>query len=291
MTGTTVPRRWFPKPAGGGVGERYLPAHRVVAWVLVGLLVLTTLVAVFASSLAPANPVQPVGDLNLPPLSAHHPLGTDNIGRDLLSRTLLGLRASWFSALAVVVVGLLFGGLLGVVAGAFGGWVDGLLMRFTDLFLAMPGALVAIAVNAALGPGLVHTLIGVSVVWWPYYARIIRAEVRGLASRPHVEAARMAGVGRLRLVGRHILPGVVPTAVVTASLDVGNVVVLLAGLSFLGLGRSAPAPELGADVQRGLYLLLEQWWIPIVPALTVMLLSLIANLGGDALRNLLEDRR
>jgi peptide/nickel transport system permease protein len=284
---SAVPRRRFALP----VGERLRPAGRNVSRVLVGLLVLTTLVALLAPVLAPDNPIQPVGDLNLPPLSAHHLLGTDNLGRDLLSRTLIGLRASWFSALAVVAVGLLAGGLLGVVAGAFGGWVDALLMRFTDLFLALPGALVAIAVNAALGPGLLHTLIGVSVVWWPYYARIIRAEVRGLASRPHVEAARLAGAGRLRLIGRHILPGVVPTALVTASLDIGNVVVLLAGLSFLGLGQSAPAPELGADVQNSLYLLLGQWWIPIIPALTVMLLSLIANLGGDALRNLLEGDR
>ncbi|MEV4603277.1 ABC transporter permease [Amycolatopsis sp. NPDC049253] len=287
MTVLSAPRRKFSL----SIGDRFQPAGRVGNVVLVGLLVLTTLVAVFASVLAPDNPIQPVGDLNLPPLSPHHLLGTDNLGRDLLSRTLIGLRASWFSALVVVAIGLLFGGLLGVLAGAFGGWVDGVLMRFTDLFLALPGALVAIAVNAALGPGLIHTLIGVCVVWWPYYARIIRAEVRGLASRPHVEAARLAGVGRFRLVVKHILPGVVPTAIVTASLDVGNVVVLLAGLSFLGLGQAAPAPELGADVQRSLYLVLEQWWIPIIPGLAVMLLSLVANLGGDALRNLLAGER
>jgi peptide/nickel transport system permease protein len=286
-TAMSVPRRRFALP----VRRKFQPANRIFNWALIGLLVLTTLVAVLAPLLAPDNPIQPVGDLNVPPLSPHHLLGTDNLGRDLLSRTLIGLRASWFSALAVVVIGLVAGGLIGVLAGAFGGWLDGLLMRFTDLFLALPGALVAIAVNAALGPGLTHTLIGVSLVWWPYYARIIRAEVRGLAGRPHVEAARLAGVGRLRLIGKHILPGVVPTAIVTASLDIGNVVVLLAGLSFLGLGESAPAPELGADVQHNLYLLLDQWWIPIIPGLTVMLLSLIANLGGDALRNLVAGER
>jgi peptide/nickel transport system permease protein len=287
MTAVPAPRRRFAL----SLGEKFLPANRIVNWTLVGLLVLTTLVAAFAPLLAPDNPIQPVGDLNLPPFSPDHLLGTDNLGRDLLSRTLIGLRASWFSALAVVVIGLVAGGVIGVAAGAFGGWVDGLLMRFTDLFLALPGALVAIAVNAALGPGLIHTLIGVSLVWWPYYARIIRGQVRGLAGRPHVEAARLAGVGRLRLIGKHILPGVVPTAIVTASLDIGNVVVLLAGLSFLGLGESAPAPELGSDVQHSLYLLLEQWWIPIIPGLAVMVLSLIANLGGDALRNLLAGEK
>ena len=195
------------------------------------------------------------------------------------------------SALLVVAVGLIIGGTIGVIAGAFGGWVDGLLMRITDLFLALPGALVAIAIVAALGAGLSHTLIGISIVWWPYYARIIRGEMRALASRPHVEAARLAGVGRFRLITKHLLPGVIPSAIVTASLDIGNVVLLLAGLSFLGLGRSAPSPELGADTARTLSQVLDQPWIPLVPGTAVLLLTLIANLGGDAIRALLAGRR
>jgi peptide/nickel transport system permease protein len=250
-----------------------------------------TVLVLLAPLLAPYNPIQPVGDLNLPPLSPQHLLGTDAVGRDLLSRTLLGMRASWLSALAVVGIGLLVGGIIGLTAGAAGGWVDGLLMRLTDLFLALPGALVAIAIVSALGPGLVHTLIGISVVWWPYYARILRAEVRALAIRPHVEAARLSGAGRVRVVTRHILPGVIPTAVVTASLDIGNVVLLLSALSFLGLGQPAPAPELGADVAANLDQLITQWWVPIIPGLAILLLSLVANVGGDALRKLLGDRR
>ncbi|MBA8792986.1 peptide/nickel transport system permease protein [Friedmanniella endophytica] len=264
---------------------------RPVSWLLVALLVLVTVVALAAPLLAPFDPVQPVGGLNLPPLSPGHLLGTDQIGRDLLSRTLLGIRVSWFSALAVVASGLLVGGVIGLVAGAAGGWVDTVLMRITDLFLALPGALVAIAVVAALGPGLLHTLIGVSIFWWPYYARIIRGETKALAARPHLEAARLAGAGRIRLVTRHLLPGVVPTAVVSASLDVGNVVLLLAGLSFLGLGQAAPAPELGADTARALSQLLRQWWVPGVPGIAVLVLSLVANLGGDGIRNLLPARR
>ena len=258
---------------------------------LVGLLVLVTLVAVFARLLSPYDPVQPIGDLNLPPGSAGHLLGTDAIGRDLLSRTLWGIQTSWFAALAVVLSGLVIGGLIGVLAGVSGGIVDSLLMRFTDLFLALPGTLVAIAIAAALGANLTNTLIGISIVWWPYYARIIRGEVRSLAARPHVEAARLAGVGRLRLVFRHILPGVVPTAIVAASLDIGNVVLLLAGLSFIGLGQAEPAPELGADTARALDQLLSQWWVPVIPGIAVLLLSLIANLGGDAIRTLLAGRR
>jgi peptide/nickel transport system permease protein len=261
--------------------------RRSVDIFLVSLLGVMTLIAVFGPSLAPYDPIQPVGLLNLGPFSPHHLLGTDSIGRDLFSRVLYGIRASWLSALAVVAIGLLIGGVVGLLAGAFGGWIDSVLMRLTDLFLALPGALVAIAIVAALGPGLVHTLIGISVVWWPYYARIVRGEVRALAARPHVEAARLAGVGRVRLIVWHLLPGAVPTAIVAASLDIGNVVLLLAGLSYLGLGQPQPTPELGADTANGLIQLLGQAWIPIIPGLAVLMLTLIANLGGDGVRRLL----
>jgi len=251
---------------------------------LLGLLLALTLLALCAPWLAPFDAIQPVGALSLPPGSAGHWLGTDSIGRDILSRTLLGIRASWFSALAVVLLGLFMGGLVGLVAGVAGGWTDELLMRLTDLFLALPGTLVAIAIVAALGHSLQNTLVGISVVWWPYYARIVRGEVKAIMARPHIEAALLAQCGTARLLLRHVLPGVLPTAVVTASLDVGNVVVVLAGLSFLGLGQAAPAAELGADTARNLQYLLSKGWIPIIPGFAVLLLSLLANLGGDALR-------
>lgn len=264
--------------------------RRSVDRALVGLLGLITLVALLAPVLAPYDPIQPVGGLLLGPLSPHHLLGTDEIGRDLFSRVLIGIRASWLSALAVVLVGVLFGGLIGVIAGSFGGWVDSALMRFTDLFLALPAALVAIAIVAALGPGLIHTLIGISIVWWPYYARIIRGEVRALAARPHVEAARLSGAGRSRLIIWHLVPGVISTAIVAASLDIGNVVLVLAGLSFLGLGQQQPSPELGADTANSLDQLLGQAWVPLIPGIAVLLLTLIANVGGDAVRRLLGGR-
>jgi peptide/nickel transport system permease protein len=275
---------------GIDVGRFGRTRFRSVDLALVGLLGLVTLVALLAPVLAPYDPIAPVGDLDLAPLSPHHLLGTDSIGRDLLSRVLLGMRASWFSALVVVGVGLLVGGIVGLLAGAFGGWVDSVLMRTTDLFLAMPGALVAIAIVSALGPSLVHTLVGISIVWWPYYARIIRGEVHALAARPHIEAAKLAGVGRFRLIVRHLLPGAVPTAVVSASLDIGNVILLLAGLSFIGLGQQQPTPELGADTATTLDQLLGQKWVPVIPGLAVLALTLIANLSGDALRRLLAGR-
>jgi len=283
MSTAVVPRtRIRPVPA--------VRLARPVSIALVALLGVITLVALFARVIAPYDPVQPVGALNLPPFSPDHVLGTDSIGRDLFSRTLIGMQVSWFSALIVVASGLIIGGIVGVIAGSRGGWLDDVLMRFTDLFLALPGALVAIAIVAAMGSGLRNTLVAVAIVWWPFYARIIRGEVKALAARPHVEAARLSGVGEVRLVTRHLLPGVVPTAVVTASLDVGNVILLLAGLSFLGLGQQAPAPELGADTARAMQQLLSHWTVPGVPALAVLVLTLVANLGGDAVRSLLPAR-
>jgi peptide/nickel transport system permease protein len=255
-----------------------------------GLLILITLVALLAPVLAPHDPIQPVGMPMASPGSGGFLLGTDSIGRDILSRVLFGWRSSWFAALAVIASGLLIGGLIGLVAGTLGGVVDTVLMRVTDGFLALPAPVVAIAVVAALGAGFVHTLIAVAVVWWPFYARIVRGEIRSLAARPHVEAARLAGAGRLRIAVAHLLPGAVPAAVITASLDVGNLVLTLAALSFLGLGQPQPAPELGADTAHNLTYLLQQWWIPVMPGIAVLLLALAGNIAGDGVRNLLGDR-
>ncbi len=255
-----------------------------------GLLAVITLIALLAPVLAPYSPVQPAGLPQLPPGSGSFLLGTDSIGRDVLSRVLVGWESSWFAALAVIASGLVVGGLIGLVAGMSGGIIDNILMRVTDGFLALPAPVLAIAVVAALGAGFVHTLLAVAIVWWPFYARIVRGEIRSLAARPHVEAARLAGAGRLRLAFRHLLPGAVPAAVVTASLDVGNLILTLAALSFLGLGQPQPAPELGADTARNLPYLLQQWWIPVMPGIAVMLLALAGNLAGDGVRNLLSDR-
>jgi peptide/nickel transport system permease protein len=255
-----------------------------------GLLGLVTLVAIAAPLLAPHGPLDPIGMPSAPPGTDGFLLGSDSVGRDILSRVLYGLRTSWLAALVVVAAGALLGGLVGLVAGASGGWVDNVLMRITDGFLALPAPVLAIAVVAALGPGLTHTLLAVSIVWWPFYARIVRGEIRTLAARPHVEAARLAGTGRARVALRHLLPGAVPAIVVTASLDIGALVLTLAGLSFLGLGQSAPAPELGADTARNLSYLLQDPWIPVVPGLTVAALALAANVAGDGVRNLMARR-
>jgi peptide/nickel transport system permease protein len=250
-----------------------------------GLVLLATLVivAVLAPVIAPYNPTVPSGIPFSSPFHAGHLLGTDEVGYDIFSRVLYGLRESLLGVVIVVTSGVVIGGFIGLVAGVAGGWLDTVLMRITDLFLALPSPLLAIAIAAALGPSFAHVLLSVSIVWWPFYARIMRGEVRALAARPHLEAAKLAGAGPVRRGLRHLLPGAAPAIIVTASLDVGNLVVTLAGLSFLGLGAPAPAPELGAMAARGLQFLLQQWWVPVMPGIGVFLLALAANMSGDAI--------
>ncbi len=215
-------------------------------------------------------------------------LGIDEQGRDVLSRVIVGMRTSWFSAFLVIASGVVIGGVIGLLAGMIGGVVDTVLMRITDVFLALPGPLLVLAVVSALGVGLRNTLLAVMIVWWPFYARIVRAEVRAIMSRPHIEAARMGGAGWLTVARRHVLPGAFGSVLVTASLDVSALLITLAGLSFLGLGAPAPAPELGAMTARGLKYLFTGWWIPTFPALGVFVLAFVANLAGDAVRDLME---
>jgi peptide/nickel transport system permease protein len=282
-----------PVVRGGSRRVLSLPesTSSIVNWVGFSLVIVVTLVCLAVPVLAPYDPLTPAGMPLQAPGKGGFLLGTDSIGRDILSRVLYGARSSWFAALVVVAIGLFIGGLVGLIAGTVGGWVDTVLMRITDAFLSLPAPVLAIAVVAALGPGFVHTLIAVSIVWWPFYARLVRGEVVRLAARPHVEAAKLAGVGPIRLARRHLLPGAVPNAVVAASLDIGTLILTLAALSFLGLGQSAPAPELGADSARNLSYFLQQWWIPVMPGIGVLVLALIGNVAGDCLRNLMKGSR
>jgi peptide/nickel transport system permease protein len=272
---------------------RFAALDRVTLGDKIGVVLLLALivVALLAPVIAPYGPVAVSGLPFSPPFHAGHLLGTDEVGYDVLSRCLFGLRASIEGVALVVTSGVVIGGLIGLVAGVAGGWIDTLLMRITDLFLALPGPLLAIAFVAALGPSYFHILIAVVVVWWPFYARIMRGEIRALRSRPHLEAATLAGASPTRRALRHLLPGAVPAVVVTASLDVGNLVITLAALSFLGLGDPAPAAELGAMSARGLQYLLQDWWVSVMPGVAIFLLALTSNLAGDAASALLGDRR
>ncbi|MFF0492175.1 oligopeptide/dipeptide ABC transporter ATP-binding protein [Nocardia sp. NPDC004068] len=272
-------------PTPAALRRRPRPGEAITLGVLAALI----LVMLAASWIAPYDPQLPVGHPVSPPDAAHW-LGTDEIGRDILSRVLIGMRSSWWGALCVIASGVVVGGAVGLVAGTVGGIVDRILMRITDLFIALPAPLLAIAVVAAIGPSYAHTLAAVALVWWPLYARVVRGEVTRLRALPHIDAARMSGAGPLRLGRLHLLPGAWPPTIVAASLDVGALILMLSGLSFVGLGAPAPAPELGAMCARGLAYLLDSWWIPIMPAIGLFVLATIANLTGDVLRDRLTDR-
>jgi peptide/nickel transport system permease protein len=214
--------------------------------------------------------------------------GTDSQGRDVFSRVLLGLRASWFGSIAVIAFGIVVGSVIGLIAGIAGGIVDAILMRLTDAALALPGTLVALMVVAALGPSLEHTLIAVAVTWWPWYARIVRGATQTIMHLPHADAARLGGFSRTRMALVHILPGSIGPVLIAASLDVGSVLLVLAGLSFIGLGSPAPAAEIGSMAANGLTFLFNAPWIALAPAIALFVLSLLANFAGDAARELAE---
>lgn len=286
----------FLEPVASGAepiaigGRRKLSLSRIGVAERIGLVVvlLITVASLAAPLIAPYDPQATVGP-NFQSPGGEFLLGTDDVGRDALSRVIYGMRTSWFSALAVVGCGALIGLVVGLIAGIRGGWIDAVLMRITDAGLSLPGPVIAIAVAVALGPSLINTLIAVTLVWWPFYARIIRGETRAVVVRPHFDAARLAGVGGARLALRHVIPGVLPAVIVCISVDLGFLVLTLAGLSFLGLGAPAPAPELGAMADQGLEFLFSFPWVALVPAFAVFVLAMAANLAGDGLRDLLED--
>jgi peptide/nickel transport system permease protein len=251
------------------------------------MLVLITLLAFAAPYLAPADPVLKIADPYQPP-SLSYLFGTDEIGRDMLARLIYGVRLTWLPSLVIIATGVVVGTIVGVLGAVAGGVIDLLLARLTDLFIVIPSTMIALAAVAALGPGIWHTVAAMSVFWWPWYARIVRTEVKSVATRPHAEAARLSGVRGLRLVIRYLLPAALPSIVVTATLDVANVILVLSLFSFLGLGAPAPTPELGAMTARSLASLTTHWWIPIMPATVIFLLVLTANLAGDGLRSLMK---
>ncbi len=275
-----------------------LPEERLVRWPVVlgrigwidriGLfgVVAITIVAVFATWLTPFNPQLRVAAAYLPP-SWGHWFGTDEIGRDLFSRIILGIQYTWLPAIALVAISLVVGGCAGMIPGLISRKLDMLAQWVVDFFLILPST-VALAVIATLGAGLMNTMIAIGIAWWPWYARISRDELRRLNARPHVEAARAAGIRGPRLLLRYILPGAVPALLVAATLDIANVIMTISLMSFIGLGQPAPAPELGSMTSRALDSLSAYWWLPTLPAAVIFLICLFANLAGDGLRTALR---
>jgi peptide/nickel transport system permease protein len=243
-------------------------------------------VAIFAPWLAPHNPLTQSASTFLSPSWSHF-FGTDELGRDVFSRVLYGARLSIPLALLLVCLALLIGGTLGAIAGYFGGIVDGFVMRAADLVFAFPAIILAMVVTAALGPTVRNAVLALVIVSWPSYARVVRGLVLSVGEAEYVQSARLLGKSARGTLIRDILPNVFGPVLVLATLDLGNAVLLLAGLSFLGLGAQPPQPEWGAGVAEGTQYF-QYWWIGTFPGLAIFTVVLAFNFLGDSLRDALD---
>ncbi len=254
---------------------------------LVGMFLLA---AVFAPLLAPHDPTTIDAAQRLAGPSLRHPLGTDYLGRDLLSRLLYGSRWSLGTVVLAATLILGIGVTVGSVAGYYGGRLDDVLMRIVDVLLAFPGLILALAVAGTLGPGIGSVMIGLVSIWWVSYARIVRGLVLGLRERPFIEAARALGFSDRRIVFRHVLPNILPPVLVLATLEMGELILALTALNFLGLGAQPPTPEWGAMINDARPFLFTAPRLMIYPGLAISLLVVGFNLLGDGLRDILDPR-
>jgi peptide/nickel transport system permease protein len=257
----------------------------LVIVLLLGFLALT------ADWLAPYSPY--IGDLRttrlLPPSAAHW-FGTDDQGRDILSRLLHGSRITLYVVVLTAILAAPIGLLVGTVAGYAGGWLDAVLMRITDIFLAFPRLILALAFVAALGPGIENAVLAIAITSWPPYARIARAETLTVRQADFISAVRLSGASPARIVFKHIMPLCVSSVIVRVTLDMAGIILTAAGLGFLGLGAQPPMPEWGAMIANGRQYVLDQWWVAAAPGAAIFIVSLAFNLLGDGLRDALDPK-
>jgi peptide/nickel transport system permease protein len=254
------------------------------------VIVLLLLAAAFAPWIATHDPLAQNLAERLQPPSAAHWFGTDQIGRDLFSRVIYGARITIYIVLLVTIIVAPIGLVIGTIAGYFGGSVDVLLMRVTDIFLAFPGLVLALAFVAALGPGLENAVIAIALTNWPGFARLARAETLIVRSSDYIAASRLQGASAARIIVKHVVPMCLPSVVVRMTLSMAGVILTAAGLGFLGLGAQPPSPEWGAMLSAGRRFMLDHWWMTTFPGLAILLISLAFNLFGDGLRDVLDPR-
>lgn len=296
----TALRAWLsdPNPASrrqARLGQAWLAWQRIrrnrlamAGLVIVGLLLL---VAAFAPLIAPHDPLtQDLSRRLLPPGTPGNLLGTDDFGRDILSRIIFGARITLYIIALVAVTAPVLGLLIGTVAGYFGGWVDATLMRLTDIFLAFPRLILALALVAVLGPGIENAVLAIALTAWPPYARVARAETLTVRSSDYIAAIRLQGASSLRIIAGHVVPMCLPSVIIRVTLDMAGVILIAAGLGFLGLGVLPPTPEWGLMISSGRKFLFEQWWVATMPGLAIFIVSLGFNLLGDGLRDVLDPR-
>lgn len=258
-----------------------------------GLMILVGLVlmAAFAPLISPYDPfVQELGNRLQPPGAEGHILGTDSLGRDLLSRIIYGARITLYIVTLVAIIAPLVGLLVGTVAGYTGGFIDVVLMRITDIFLAFPRLVLALAFVAALGAGIENAVLAISLTAWPPYARIARAETLTIRNSDYIHAVRLQGAGPMRIITKHIWPLCISSLIIRVTLDMAGIILVAAGLGFLGLGAQPPSPEWGAMVSDGRKFILDHWWVATIPGLAIFIVSLAFNLLGDGLRDVLDPK-
>jgi len=254
----------------------------------IGLVAVLIIVALMAPALAPMDPLSLNANARLEPISAHHWFGTDEIGRDIFSRVLYGTRISLSIAAVVLILSVIVGTVVGAAAGYVGGTVDEALMRLTDIFLAVPTLILAMAIAAALGPGIQHAALAIVVVWWPGYARIVRAQVLATKTATFVEAARSVGASQLRVVAKHILPNSFDPVFVKMALDVGQAILITASLSFVGLGSKPPTPDWGTMIATARSFIMSAPWYPTLTGLAIFVTVTAFALAGDAIQDALD---
>jgi peptide/nickel transport system permease protein len=277
------------------VGQAYRLARALarnpLAMVGLAIIVLLLVVAALAPWIAPYSPIEGVLSNRLQPPSATHWMGTDDLGRDILSRVIHGSRITLMIVILVAIIAAPLGLVLGAVAGWFGGWVDRVLMGFTDIFLSLPRLILALAFVAALGPGIENAVIAIAITAWPVYARIARAEVLTFRNAEFLAAIQMQGASHARIIGLHVIPLCLSSTIVRVTLDMAGIILTAAGLGFLGLGAQPPLPEWGAMISRGRAFILDQWWVATMPGFAIVVVSLGFCLFGDGLRDILDPKQ
>lgn len=267
-----------------------LKANRL-AMIGLGILVFLVLVAFLAPIISPGDPYeQDLAKRLLPLWSDGHPFGTDSLGRDILSRLIYGSQITLYIVTLVALIAPIAGLFVGTVAGYVGGWADVVLMRVTDIFLAFPRLVLALAFVAALGAGIENAVIAISLTAWPPYARIARAETLTIRNSDYIAAVRLQGAGPLRIIVKHVWPLCISSLIVRVTLDMAGIILAAAGLGFLGLGAQPPSPEWGAMVSEGRKFILDHWWVATVPGLAIFTVSLGFNLLGDGMRDVLDPK-
>ncbi len=260
---------------------------------MVGLLILLLLLAIaaFAPWLSPHDPFAVVLDNRLQPLGTESfPLGTDSLGRDILSRMIWGSRITLYIVTLVALIAPIVGLLVGTIAGYVGGWTDAVLMRITDIFLAFPRLVLALAFVAALGAGIEKAVLAISITAWPPYARIARAETLTIRNSDFIAAVKLQGARPFRIITKHIWPLCISSLIIRVTLDMAGIILAAAGLGFLGLGAQPPSPEWGAMIAEGRKFILDFWWVATMPGLAIFTVSLAFNLLGDGMRDVLDPK-